>query len=175
MPIFCVSDLHLCDRGYRDNFAVEGREARFYKFLDYVEAEGGQLYVLGDLFDFWQANLSKVVVAYLDLLTRLDKMRAVYVMGNHDCAFVGVHRPAGLDAGAPAFPARGPGLRADHRRPAVRLPPRPRVGPLLPRPEPRHRRDYRDHLRDAGRPQPGAVTATVMPWRTSSSARWKRP
>ena len=63
MPIFCVSDLHLCDRGYRDNFAVEGREARFYKFLDYVEAEGGQLYVLGDLFDWWQANLSKSVVA----------------------------------------------------------------------------------------------------------------
>ena len=39
MPIFCVSDLHLCDRGFRDNFAVEGREARFYKFLDYVVAK----------------------------------------------------------------------------------------------------------------------------------------
>ncbi len=63
MPIFCVSDLHLCDRGFRDNFAVEGREARFYKFLDYVEAERGQLYVLGDLFDFWQANMSRAVVA----------------------------------------------------------------------------------------------------------------
>ena len=56
MPIFCVSDLHLCDRGYRDNFAVEGREARFHKFLDYVEAEGGRLYVLGDLFDWWQVQ-----------------------------------------------------------------------------------------------------------------------
>ena len=62
MPIFCVADLHLCDRGFRDNFAVEGREARFYKFLDYVEANGGQLYVLGDLFDWWQANLSKSVL-----------------------------------------------------------------------------------------------------------------
>ena len=54
MSIFCVSDLHLADRGFRDNFAVEGREARFHKFLDYVAAEGGQLYVLGDLFDFWR-------------------------------------------------------------------------------------------------------------------------
>ena len=92
MPIFCVSDLHLCDRGYRDNFAVEGREARFYKFLDYVDAERGQLYVLGDLFDFWQANMSRAVVAYLDLLTRLDKMQAVYVVGNHDgdlASFIG--------------------------------------------------------------------------------------
>ena len=74
MPIFCVSDLHLCDRGYRDNFAVEGREARFYRFLDYVEAEGGQLYVLGDLFDWWQANLSKSVRVYQDLLARLAHM-----------------------------------------------------------------------------------------------------
>jgi UDP-2,3-diacylglucosamine pyrophosphatase LpxH len=84
MPIFAVSDLHLCDRGYRDNFAVEGREARFYEFLDYAERESGQLYILGDLFDFWQTNLSKAIVAYLPLLTRLDEMHAVYVVGNHD-------------------------------------------------------------------------------------------
>jgi len=84
MLVFAISDLHLCDRGYRDNFAVEGREARFYEFLDYVDAERGQLYVLGDLFDFWQANVSGAIVAYLDLLTRLDKMQAVYVVGNHD-------------------------------------------------------------------------------------------
>ena len=125
MPIFCVSDLHLCDRGYRDNFAVEGREVRFYKFLDYVEAERAQLYVLGDLFDFWQANLSRAVVAYLDLLTRLDKMQAIYVVGNHDCDFIGVHWPAGFDAGASILSARGSSLRADHWRSAVLLPPRP--------------------------------------------------
>jgi len=89
MPIFCVSDLHMCDRGYRDNFAVEGREARFHKFLDYVEAEGGQLYILGDLFDWWQANLSKSVRAYRDLLTRLTHVGpagALWVAGNHDNA-----------------------------------------------------------------------------------------
>ena len=38
MPIFCVSDLHLCDRGHRDNFAVEGREARFHEFLELQRA-----------------------------------------------------------------------------------------------------------------------------------------
>ena len=103
MPIFCVSDLHLCDRGFRDNFAVEGREARFYKFLDYVDAERGQLYVLGDLFDFWQANLSRAVVAYLDLLTRLDKMQAVYVVGNHDCALSAFIGQPALMPGHPFF------------------------------------------------------------------------
>jgi UDP-2,3-diacylglucosamine pyrophosphatase LpxH len=87
MPIFCVSDLHLCDRGYRDNFACNGREERFHRFLDYVEAEHGQLYVLGDLFDFWQTNVSRAIVAYLPLLDRLNLMSAVYVMGNHDGDF----------------------------------------------------------------------------------------
>ena len=125
MSIFCVSDLHLADRGFRDNFAVEGREDRFYKFLDYVAAEGGQLYVLGDLFDFWRANPSKIVVAYLDLLTRLDKMQAVYVVGNHDCAFSAFIGQPGLMPGHPLVPARGAGLREDHWRAAIRLPPRP--------------------------------------------------
>ena len=31
MPTFCISDLHLCDRGPRDNFAYNGREERFYQ------------------------------------------------------------------------------------------------------------------------------------------------
>ena len=86
MSTFCISDLHACDRGYRDNFSVEGRESCFHKFLDFVESREGRLYILGDLFDFWQVNLSKAVVTYSDLLDRLDDMEAVYVVGNHDGA-----------------------------------------------------------------------------------------
>ncbi len=91
MSIFCVSDLHLCDRGYRDNFAVEGREVRFHKFLDYVESEGGLLYILGDLFDWWQVNLSRSIRAYQDLLARMAHMGplgALWVVGNHDNALI---------------------------------------------------------------------------------------
>jgi UDP-2,3-diacylglucosamine pyrophosphatase LpxH len=80
--------LHLCDRGYRDNFAVEGREARFHEFLDFVETCRGRLYVLGDLFDWWQVNLGKAVMAYLPLMDRLDAMGATWVVGNHDNALV---------------------------------------------------------------------------------------
>ena len=86
MPRFCISDLHACDRGCRDNFAVEGRELRFSAFLDFVESRNGRLYVLGDLLDFWQVNLSKAVMAYIRLLDRLDAMDAVFVVGNHDGA-----------------------------------------------------------------------------------------
>ena len=86
MNTFVVSDLHLCDKGPRDSFAYGGREGRFYKFLDFVEASRGRLYVLGDMFDWWQVNLSASVIEYLTLMNRLKAIRATYVMGNHDCA-----------------------------------------------------------------------------------------
>jgi UDP-2,3-diacylglucosamine pyrophosphatase LpxH len=88
MPIFCISDLHLCDRGPRDNFAYGGREGRFYRFLDFVEAGKGRLYILGDLFDWWQVNLSASVLEYLSLMSRLKAMNVTYVAGNHDSALV---------------------------------------------------------------------------------------
>jgi UDP-2,3-diacylglucosamine pyrophosphatase LpxH len=91
MSIFCVSDLHLCDRGPRDTFVFGDREKRFHQFLDYVEKSGGQLYILGDLFDWWQANLSASVRAYKDLLERLacvgvGLLGTNWIAGNHDSA-----------------------------------------------------------------------------------------
>jgi len=86
MPIFCVSDLHLCDRGPRDNFCVGGREERFCRFLDHVQKQSGRLFILGDLFDWWQVNLSNSINEYRKLLNRLWQDDAVYVPGNHDNA-----------------------------------------------------------------------------------------
>jgi UDP-2,3-diacylglucosamine pyrophosphatase LpxH len=86
MPIFCVSDLHAADRGPRDNFAFNGREERFGKFLDMVEREQGRLLILGDLLDFWQVNLGAAVTAYLPLLDRLAALGATWIVGNHDNA-----------------------------------------------------------------------------------------
>ena len=86
MPIFAISDLHLCDRGPRDNFAFHGREDRLGAFLDMVDQEQGRLLILGDLFDFWQVNLGTAVVAYLSLLDRLARMGATWIVGNHDNA-----------------------------------------------------------------------------------------
>lgn len=83
--IICISDLHLCDKGPRDNFFALG-EGRFYRFLDYVDREGCDLFILGDLFEWWQCNLSAVVLAYRDLIQRLNTMGARWVIGNHDNA-----------------------------------------------------------------------------------------
>ena len=48
--IITVSDLHMGDGGPRDNFAADGKEQTFSRFLDYVQQEQTELFVLGDLF-----------------------------------------------------------------------------------------------------------------------------
>ena len=87
MSIFCVSDLHLCNGGPRDNFAVRGVN-RFRNFVDWVEHQDGELVILGDLFDWWQSNLSASVKTYYGLLQQLDRLCPLYVFGNHDNALV---------------------------------------------------------------------------------------
>jgi UDP-2,3-diacylglucosamine pyrophosphatase LpxH len=82
--IFVVSDLHMGDGGPRDNFAVDHKAEQFSQFLDYVEKEEGELFILGDLFDFWQANVGRVIVRRKDFLDRFARMGAVFVVGNHD-------------------------------------------------------------------------------------------
>ena len=83
--LFVVSDLHMGDGGERDNFAGKGNKEHFQKFLDYVgKQKSHRLIVLGDLFEFWQANLSGVIVKNIKLLERLSRMKTIYVLGNHD-------------------------------------------------------------------------------------------
>ncbi|MCK9458194.1 MAG: UDP-2,3-diacylglucosamine diphosphatase [Proteobacteria bacterium] len=84
MNTFVISDLHIGDGGPRDNFAIGGREQQLNSFLDYVERQYGKLIILGDLFEFWQMNPSKIIMQHLPLLDRLARMDAIYVVGNHD-------------------------------------------------------------------------------------------
>ena len=84
--IFVISDLHIGDGGPRDNFghAHSTRPEQLVAFLDYVEHEKGELIILGDLLEFWQSSLSKVIVHNLPLLDRFAELEATYVLGNHD-------------------------------------------------------------------------------------------
>jgi len=86
MPTYCVSDLHLCDRGPRDNFSVGDREQRFHRFLDFVQGNHGRVLILGDLFDWWQVPVGAAIVAYRALLDRLADLGATWIIGNHDNA-----------------------------------------------------------------------------------------
>ena len=86
---YIISDLHMCDKGPRDTFCLDGRLDRFNKFLDWVQTkENYKITVLGDMLDFWRVNISGSINAYKDILDRLYFMHAVYVPGNHDNAFV---------------------------------------------------------------------------------------
>ena len=86
--IYCISDLHLGDKGPRDNFFARG-EDRLYSFLEYVYEQRGELIILGDLFEWWQTNLSTSVLAYRELIDNLGGLGATWVLGNHDNALEG--------------------------------------------------------------------------------------
>ncbi len=82
--IIIVSDLHMGDGGPRDNFAADGKELQFSLFLDYVRRQEAELIILGDLFEFWQANVGRVLVHRMPLIERFAELNATYVVGNHD-------------------------------------------------------------------------------------------
>ena len=90
-PIFVISDMHIGDGGKRDNFAAGDRRRQLMTFLDYVERENGELIILGDLFEFWQINLSRVLTnkENLQLMERLAQLKSTYIIGNHDIDLVG--------------------------------------------------------------------------------------
>lgn len=83
-PLYAISDLHMGDGGPRDNFAYGTHEKELLAFLDMVEDKRGRLVICGDLFELWQSNISKVLTKRMSLLDRLARMKAIYILGNHD-------------------------------------------------------------------------------------------
>jgi len=90
-PVYIISDLHLGCGDARDNFAHGDRERELLWLLRRVEVEKARLFILGDLFDFWQSNVFDVIDYRWSLLNRLWELMAntphgcVYIPGNHDC------------------------------------------------------------------------------------------
>jgi UDP-2,3-diacylglucosamine pyrophosphatase LpxH len=84
--IICISDLHLADKGPRDNFHARG-EGRLNRILDWIKDNNYSLYILGDLYETWQANFGLIVNAYADLISDLKRMGAIHIVGNHDNIF----------------------------------------------------------------------------------------
>jgi UDP-2,3-diacylglucosamine pyrophosphatase LpxH len=92
--IYVISDLHMGDRGPRDNFGYTGsnKPQQFSQFLDFVAKQKSELIILGDLFEFWQSPLGKVIMSNIDLLDKIADLDVTFVVGNHDAdisAFIG--------------------------------------------------------------------------------------
>lgn len=86
MAIYFFSDVHLGEAG-------QGKEERklekLASFLNMVEQDGEQLFILGDLFDFWFEYKHAIPKEHLRTVFRLSKLvdsgiEVHYISGNHD-------------------------------------------------------------------------------------------
>ncbi|MDD4352233.1 MAG: metallophosphoesterase [Candidatus Gracilibacteria bacterium] len=91
-PIYIISDLHIGNHGKRDNFNADStRWDKLMSFLSFVRKNDGKLYILGDLFDLWQHNVSEVLCHPKNrlLIKKLGSMNCTYILGNHDIDLYG--------------------------------------------------------------------------------------
>jgi UDP-2,3-diacylglucosamine pyrophosphatase LpxH len=84
--IIAVSDVHLGETGFQE------QDRQFSNFLDHVQnsllREGGDLVLLGDIFDFWRGDLVEVLEEYSGIIEKLinfpGNVNIHYIVGNHD-------------------------------------------------------------------------------------------
>ncbi len=83
---YFFSDVHL---GLGPKEDDRKREDEVIRFLDAVKEDGRELFILGDLFDYWFEYKSVVPKGYFRLFSRLAELRSQgivisYLAGNHD-------------------------------------------------------------------------------------------
>ncbi|MFV0522734.1 MAG: UDP-2,3-diacylglucosamine diphosphatase [Mangrovibacterium sp.] len=84
--IYFVSDVHLGAQALDDN---QERELRFVRWLDTISIDAKQLFIMGDLFDYWFEYKSVIPRGYVRTLGKLaelsDKGLDIhFFIGNHD-------------------------------------------------------------------------------------------
>jgi UDP-2,3-diacylglucosamine hydrolase len=83
---YFVSDAHL---GVGEKEIEKKKERELIRFLDLVQSDGKQLFILGDLFDFWFEYRTVIPKGYHRLLAKLSEVvekgvEVSYLAGNHD-------------------------------------------------------------------------------------------
>ena len=84
--IYCLSDFHL---GAPNRAASLAREKRLVSFLDEIKGQAGEIFVVGDLFDFWYEYRTVVPKGYTRILGKLAELTDLgipihFFVGNHD-------------------------------------------------------------------------------------------
>ena len=84
--IYFISDLHLGASYMADGIE---RERRVCRFLDSIKDDAAELYLLGDILDYWYEYKYVVPRGYIRFLGKLAEMsdagvRLTWVTGNHD-------------------------------------------------------------------------------------------
>ena len=83
---YFFSDAHL---GVGTKEEDRQKEQALVRFLDVVRSDGDQLFIVGDLFDYWFEYRSVVPKGYFRLFAKLAELsesgiKLIYMAGNHD-------------------------------------------------------------------------------------------
>ena len=84
--IYFLSDFHLGAPDYETSLV---REKRVVKFLDEIKNDAAQIFILGDLFDFWYEYKNVVPKGFVRILGKLAELtdsgiQIHFFVGNHD-------------------------------------------------------------------------------------------
>lgn len=84
--VYFISDLHL---GLESKEREILKEEKLIRFLDYIKEDVSELYILGDLFDYWFEYKRVIQKGYYKTFTALKNLtekgvRIHYLIGNHD-------------------------------------------------------------------------------------------
>ena len=84
--IFFFSDVHL---GLHDTAREKEKEQRLLSFLSHVEKNAEQLFIMGDLFDYWFEYKNVIPRGYHHVISKLAALveqgiSVHYIAGNHD-------------------------------------------------------------------------------------------
>lgn len=84
--IYFLSDFHLGAPDYKSSLV---REKKIVAFLDSIKKDASEIYLLGDVFDFWFEYGKAVPKGYVRLLGKLAELsdagiKLHYFTGNHD-------------------------------------------------------------------------------------------
>jgi UDP-2,3-diacylglucosamine hydrolase len=86
MAIFFISDIHL---GEHFSEREKAKKEKLSDFLEMVGKSKGELYVVGDLFDFWFEYKHAIPKEHLAIILKLANLhnqglKLTYITGNHD-------------------------------------------------------------------------------------------
>ncbi|MEW6510757.1 MAG: UDP-2,3-diacylglucosamine diphosphatase [Bacteroidota bacterium] len=87
MALYFISDVHL---GLGSREEEKAKETRLIRFLDRVRPDAEQLFIVGDLFDFWFDYRTVIPRGFHRTLAALQEFTDAgkqihYLVGNHDC------------------------------------------------------------------------------------------
>lgn len=84
--LYFASDFHLGAGGYQNS---REREDRLVRWLDAIKTDAAEVYLMGDIFDFWFEYKSVVPRGYIRFLGKLAELadsgiKLIFFKGNHD-------------------------------------------------------------------------------------------